>query len=235
MPRSARFVAPGVAHHITQRGVDRQLVFRTRMDRLVYLGLLRDQARLADLPIWAYCLMGNHIHLIAVPSEGAQLAEVMQRVHGRYAQYFNARRARCGHLWQNRFSSCALGPAHLWTALRYVEFNPVRANMVRRAEDYEWSSARAHLAGQDPQRLLDMDFWRREGGVSNWSQLLNQLEEESQCRDLRRATYAGQPFGDEEFVERQRALREQLKEPRKKSATSAFQHKTAVAACGANQ
>jgi len=233
MPRSARFVAPGVAHHITQRGVDRQLVFRTRMDRLVYLGLLRDQARLADLPIWAYCLMGNHIHLIAVPSEGAQLAEVMQRVHGRYAQYFNARRARCGHLWQNRFSSCALGPAHLWTALRYVEFNPVRANMVRRAEDYEWSSA--HLAGQDPQRLLDMDFWRREGGVSNWSQLLNQLEEESQCRDLRRATYAGQPFGDEEFVERQRALREQLKEPRKKSATSAFQHKTAVAACGANQ
>ena len=235
MPRSARFVAPGVAHHITQRGVDRQLVFRTRMDRLVYLGLLRDQARLADLPIWAYCLMGNHIHLIAVPSEGAQLAEVMQRVHGRYAQYFNARRARCGHLWQNRFSSCALGPAHLWTALRYVEFNPVRANMVRRAEDYEWSSARAHLAGQDPQRLLDMDFWRREGGVSNWVRLLNQGEEESQCRDLRRATYAGQPFGDEEFAERLRALREQLKQPLKKSATAAVEHEMAVAAYGANQ
>jgi hypothetical protein len=80
-----------------------------------------------------------------------------------------------------------------------------------------------------------MDFWRREGGVSNWVRLLNQLEEESQCRDLRRATYAGQPFGDEEFVERLRAMREQVEHPRKKSATSAFQHKTAVAACGANQ
>lgn len=181
MPRSARFIAPGVAHHITQRGVDRKLVFRTRLDRLVYLGLLRGQARLAELPIWAYCLMGNHIHLIAVPADAAQLAEVMQRVHGRYAQYFNARRGRCGHLWQNRFSSCALGPAHLWTALRYVELNPVRAAMVQKAEDYEWSSARAHLAGQDPRRLLDMDFWRREGGVSNWLQLLNQLEQ-TVCR-----------------------------------------------------
>jgi putative transposase len=199
-----------VAHHITQRGVDRQLVFRTRMDRLVYLGLLRDQARLADLPILAYCLMSNHIHLIAVPLEGAQLAEAMQRVHGRYAQYFNARRARCGHLWQNRFSSCALGPAHLWTALRYVELNPVRAGMVEKAQEFEWSSTRAHLANQDPQRLLDMDFWRREGGVSNWLQLLNEPEDESHCRDLRRATYSGQPFGDEGFAERLRALRSQL-------------------------
>jgi putative transposase len=110
MPRSARFVAPGVSHHITQRGVDRQLVFRTRMDRLMYPRLLRDEARLAELQIWAYCLLGNPIQLIAVPDEGAQLSEVMQRVHGRYAQYFNARRARCGHLWQNRFDAYALGP-----------------------------------------------------------------------------------------------------------------------------
>jgi putative transposase len=67
------------------------------MDRLVCLGLLRDQARLTDLPVLAYCLMSNHIHPIAVPLEGAQLAEVMQRVHGRYAQFFNARRTRCGN------------------------------------------------------------------------------------------------------------------------------------------
>jgi len=137
MPRSSRFVAPGVAHHITQRGVARQVVFRTRLDRRVYLGLLRDQARLAELPILTYCLMSNHIHLVVVPVEAAQLAEVLQRVHGRYAQYFNGRRARCGHLWQNRFNSCPLGPAHLWTALRYVELNPVRAGLVTLAEEYE--------------------------------------------------------------------------------------------------
>ncbi|MDR3736615.1 MAG: transposase [Acidobacteriaceae bacterium] len=219
-----------MAHHITQRGVDRQLVFRTRMDRLVYLGLLRDQARLADLPVLAYCLMSNHIHLIAVPAEGVQLAEVMQRVHGRYAQYFNVRRARCGHLWQNRFSSCALGPAHLWTALRYVELNPVRAGMVEKAEEFEWSSMRAHMAGQDPQRLLDMDFWRREGGVSNWLQLLSEPEDESHCRALRRATYSGQPFGDEGFAERLRVLRGQLAQPEELSSSPEGESELATAA-----
>jgi REP element-mobilizing transposase RayT len=74
MPRFARFVVPGVAHHITQRGSARQTVFSTRMDRRVYLGLLREQARLTELPILAYCLMSNHIHLILVPQDGAQLA-----------------------------------------------------------------------------------------------------------------------------------------------------------------
>jgi putative transposase len=155
----------------------------------------------------AYCLMSNHIHLIAVPLEGAQWAEVMHRVHGRYAQYFNARGTRCGHLWQNRFGSCALGPAHLWTARRYVELNPVRTGMVERIENFKWSSTRAHLAGQDPRRLLDMDFWRREGGVSNWLHLLIEPEDESCCRALRRTTYSGQPFGDERFAEKLRVLR----------------------------
>jgi len=207
MPRSARFVVPGLPHHITQRGTARQTVFSTRADRRVYLGLLREQARLAELPILAYCLMRNHIHLIVVPRDGAQLAEVMQRVHGRYAQYRNGRLSRCGHLWQNRYSSCALGPAHLWLALRYVEQNPVRAALVQRAEEWEWSSARAHLAGQDRQRLLDMEFWRREGGVENWRRLLNVPSDTEFQRSLRRATYAGQPFGDEQFTEMVRSLR----------------------------
>ncbi|QOY90022.1 transposase [Paludibaculum fermentans] len=114
MPRSARFIAPGVAHHITQRGIDRQSVFHSRRDRLTYLSLLREQAAVSNLPILAYCLMANHIHLIAVPHEAPVLAEVMQRVHGRYAQYLNARRGRCGHLWQNRFNSCPLWGRSRW-------------------------------------------------------------------------------------------------------------------------
>ncbi|WP_321476220.1 transposase [uncultured Paludibaculum sp.] len=113
MPRSARLIAPGVAHHITQRGVDRQSVFHSRRDRLTYLRLLREQAAVSKLPILAYHLMSNHTHLIAVPHEVPVLAEVMLRVHGRYAQYLNARRGRCGHLWQNRFDSCPLGASHL--------------------------------------------------------------------------------------------------------------------------
>ena len=100
MPRSARFVVPGVAHHVTQRGTDRQTVLYSRSDRLTYLHLLREQASLGHVSILAYCLMSNHIHLIAVREDAAALAEVLQRVHGRYAQYLNARWGRSGHLWR---------------------------------------------------------------------------------------------------------------------------------------
>lgn len=207
MPRSARFVAPGVAHHITQRGTDRQAVFHSRADRLTYLRLLREQSALGGLRILAYCLMGNHIHLIAVPEEAAALAEVMQRVHGRYAQYLNARRGRCGHLWQNRFNSCALGPAHLWAAMRYVELNPVRAGLAPTAREYEWSSAEAHCSGQDPWRIADPRFWREAGGAGAWRGLLAESADETEVKALRRATYSGQPFGDEEFVGEMQARR----------------------------
>lgn len=152
--------------------------------------------------------MSNHIHLVAVPYEAAGLAVVMQRVHGRYAQYLNARRGRRGHLWQNRFSSCALGPAHLWAALRYVEMNPVRAGLAPAPREYEWSSAEAHLSGQDPWRIADMRFWSEAGGAAAWRFLLAERENEAEAKALRRATYSGQPFGDEEFLNEIRARRE---------------------------
>jgi len=143
-------VACGVAHHIVQRGTDRQTVFYTQRDRQVYLKLLADQTRLAHVRVLAYRLMTNHIHLIAVPEEADSLALCLQRVHGRYAQYVNTRRQRSGHLWQNRFYSCPLDERHLRTALGYVERNPV----VGRAEVHAWSSAPAHLSGSDPLGLL---------------------------------------------------------------------------------
>jgi putative transposase len=207
MPRIARYVAPGVAHHITQRGTGRQFVFKSRADRRVYLDLLREQARFTDVLVLAYCLMPNHIHLIAVPFDEDSLAVLLRRVHGRFAQYFNARRARCGHLWQNRFYSCPTGPAHLWTALRYVESNPVRAGLAAKPGEYEWSSAQAHLSGHDRSRLLDMVFFEGEGGTANWRRLLGEPEDEAAYRALRKATYAGQPFGDQAFLDRVRAER----------------------------
>ena len=107
--------------------------------------------------ILAYCLMSNHIHLVAVPAEAESLALCLQRVHGRYAQYLNARRQRCGHLWQNRFFSCPVDERHLWTALRYVELNPARAGMVGQTREYPWSSTAAHLGGRDASRALDLE------------------------------------------------------------------------------
>ena len=115
MPRFARAVAVGGAHHITQRGVDRQRVFLTDSDRRTYLDCLANPAAEARLRILAYCLMGNHIHLVAVPEEPLSLAVALRRTHSRYATYFNARRGRVGHFWQNRFHSCPLDERHLGT------------------------------------------------------------------------------------------------------------------------
>jgi len=100
-----------------------------------------------------------------MPGVSKLLTRAVRRVHGRYAQYLNARRLRSGHLWQNRFYSCALDDRHVWTALRYVEMNPVRARIVPRAVEYPWSSAAAHVSGLDSAGVLDLIFWRESGGV----------------------------------------------------------------------
>jgi putative transposase len=92
-------------------------------------------------------LMTNHVHLIAMPEREDSLSVLLRRVHGRYAQYYNARYGRSGHLWQNRYFACSLGPGHLWAALAYVEMNPVRAGLVERPDDYRWSSAGTGYAG----------------------------------------------------------------------------------------
>jgi putative transposase len=204
----ARFVAPGVAHHITQRGTARQVVFRTRSDRRVYLEMLRAQARHEGLRILAYCLMSNHVHLMAVPRDEASLAVVLRRVHGRYAQYFNARHGRSGHLWQNRFYSCPLGPSHLWVARDYVETNPVRAGLAETAESYEWSSAAGRAVGQDRWRLLDP----AEEMVGRNPNRPDAETQERLWHALRRATFAGQPLGDVAFESEMKQLRRERAE-----------------------
>ena len=142
--------------------------------------------------------MSNHVHLIAVPAREDSLSILARRVHGRYAQYYNARSGRSGHLWQNRFFGCMLGPTHLWSALAYVERNPVRAGMVEQAAEYPWSSAAAHLGGADPSGILDMVWWKSEA-PANWGEALKNQEAEQEST-LRSCTYAGKPFAEDTFV-----------------------------------
>src|SRR5262249_27285013 len=155
MPRRNRCVLPEIPCHITQRGVDRREVFSADQDRNTYLRLIQENLKDAAVSILGYCLMSNHVHLIAVPAKEDSLSILLRRVDGRYAQYYNAHTGRSGHLWQNRFFACMLGPTHLWAALCYVERNPVRAGIVQHAAEYPWSSAFAHLAGEDESSILN--------------------------------------------------------------------------------
>ena len=199
MPRRARCVLPGVACHITQRGVDRRETFSSDQDRHTYLRLLRENLSDAELRLFGWYLMTNHVHLVAVPGRDDSLAVLLRRVHGRYAQYYNACHGRTGHLWQNRFFACVLSNDHLWKALAYVERNPVRAWMAPAAGVYRWSSAAAHLTGVDGAGILDMAWWRREGPAGSWGEVLDG-EDGDVCSALRRCTHAGRPYGSESFV-----------------------------------
>lgn len=194
----ARVVVPGVPHHITQRGNRRENVFFVRSDYRRYLRLLGDYAAERGLDILAYCLMSNHVHLVAVPAEAASLAAVLKPVHLRYAQHVNRSQECSGRVWQGRFYSCPLDVRHTAAAIRYVECNPVRAGLEPRAVSYEWSSAAAH-SGLRRDRLLaaDINKWV---SVDDWSDWLGEAEPEELVARLRLHTRTGRPLGVDAFV-----------------------------------
>jgi putative transposase len=199
MPRA---VFPGIAHHLTQRGVDRQQVFFADRDRRVYLQLVQGAAMHFGVSLAGYCLMPNHVHWIAVPESPASLAKTFARAHGRYAQYSNSLLQRSGHFWQNRFYSCALDDAHLWAALRYVERNPVRAGLRAAAEDWTWSSAAVHVGQQVAPPWLDLALWRSRFTPREWRDYLTAETFGEAEHSLRLNTYNGRPLGTDGFIER---------------------------------
>lgn len=200
MARIARVVVPEVPHHITQRGNNRQDVFFTDDDRRLYLRLLAEKSEKFGLRILAYCLLTNHIHLVAIPTRPDSLAKAVGRTHFDYTQAINRRRERSGHLWQNRFFSCALDRESVVAAIRYVERNPRRAKLVREPWRFPWSSAEAHVTGQDASGMLDMDEFRRLVGDGDWRDWLRLNEHAAEVDGLRTHTRCGRPLGSGDFV-----------------------------------
>ena len=151
-----------------ERGNRREDVFFGDADRRRYLLLMLEYARAHALEIWAYCLMTNHVHFVAVPREPEALAATFKPVHMRYAQHVNRRLRTTGHLWQGRYHSCPLDEEHLWQAVRYVERNPVRAGLVRRAERYPWSSAAAHVGRRRTWGVGGTRWWAAAWSGAAW-------------------------------------------------------------------
>jgi len=200
MARFPRVVAVDVPHHVTQRGNARQVILSSDADRFTYLELLREYSQLYGLSLLGYCLMSNHVHLIGIPLDPGALSQSLKHAHGRYAAYWNARQSSSGHVWQGRFYSCPLDEPHLWTALRYVELNPVRAGMVATADRWRWSSAAAHCGVTSPDPMLEMERWRMRWSATDWSQFLAEAQAVADLPALRHSTHTGRPLGAPEFV-----------------------------------
>ncbi|HEU0226081.1 MAG TPA: transposase [Steroidobacteraceae bacterium] len=202
MPRHARFVHPGAPHHVTQRGNRREQVFFTEADRRAYLRWLRKYADTYGVEVLAYCLMNNHVHLVAVPANKDSLQRTLRHLHMRYAQSLNRRKDWKGHVWQGRYFASVLDEPHFWAAIRYVERNPVRAGLVGRAEDYRWSSARAHCGLCSDSVLSLNNQWQHQfAGISDWSAWLAAGDDLRGINELRASTSKGLPCGSRQFVD----------------------------------
>ena len=213
MARLARVVLPGLPHHVTQRGNGRAQTFFSDADYALYRDLLAAACRAAGVQVWAWVLMPNHVHLVLVPSDPDGLRRALGPVHRRYAGHIHARERRTGHFWQGRFGTVAMDEAHFAAAVRYISLNPVRARLVRRAEDWPWSSVRAHLSG-------------REDGITTLAPVLSRVQsfahfiatgpDEGAFERLRRAESIGRPLGDDGFVARLESLTQRTLKPGKR-------------------
>lgn len=223
MSRIARAVVPGLPHHITQRGNRRQQTFFHDTDYATYLDLMHRWCTHYSVEIWAYCLMPNHVHLIAIPEGEKSLASAMAQIHKRYSWIVNEREGWRGHLWQERFASFVMDDKYLLMCARYVEMNPVRAGLAAEPHDWPWSSARAHITGDDAHLVRVQPLLELVG--SSWNKFLHDGEQKDHLEVLRAHEGTGRPLGSPEFldsVEQQlgRVLRASNRGRRRRSASS---------------
>ncbi len=199
MVKFARLIVPGCPHHVIQRGNRRQRVFFSDEDRAFFLILLGRAAHKHGISIWAYCLMDNHFHLVAVPKSKDSFSRGLGTALRKYSLVINTRENWKGHLWQGRYISYPLDERHCYAAVRYVERNPVRGGLVQRAETYPWSSARPHIVG-GPHPLLSP--FPLQKSVPNWSTYLGQRDTPEQVDEFQRHELTGRPLGSDEFVKK---------------------------------
>ena len=201
MPRIARVCAEGYPHHITQRGNNKEKVFFDDEDKRFYLDVLRRYKDKYKIKILAYCLMGNHVHVLAMPEKETSLARGIGGTNLLYTQYINRKYNRSGRLWQNRFfSSVVEKEPYLWAVMRYIEQNPVRAKLVKRAEDYQWSSASAHVLDIKDD-ILSKEIWFNDREIKSYREFLSKGAKEINAT-IRRATSTGRPLGSEGFIKK---------------------------------
>ena len=212
MARLARVVVPGYPHHITQRGNRRQQTFFCDEDYQVYISLMSEWCSKLGVSIWFYCLMPNHVHLIAVPESEDGLRRAVGEAHRRYTRRINFREGWRGHLWQGRFSSFVMDNKYLMKAVRYVAMNPVKAGLVKRPEEYRWSSTSVFFFGTKDS-LVNVSGLNEM--VDNWAEFLSQPADPLVAEKMRKHEQTGRPLGGENFVMKMERILDRMLRPKK--------------------
>jgi putative transposase len=201
MPRLPRPTITGMPFHVVHRGVDRAAIRRDESDGVAYLDLLATYASAEGTDLHGYCVMHNHVHLVLTPSRTGALSRTMQRVAHAYAQYFNRRHERTGALWEGRYYAGLIATdGQALACLAYVERNPVRAGLVRRADDYRLSSAASHGEGLHDARLVALPSYSALGTTpadrARAYRLIADALQDAECERIRGATRRGTRIAD---------------------------------------
>lgn len=209
MPRMGRVVLPNYPHHVVQRGHNRQVVFAEPSDFQRYLEDLRELKALYDVKVYAFCLMTNHAHLLLAPGDSvASLGQLMKVLAGRMTRYRNKQEGRSGTLWESRYkSSVVQTDTYLLACSRYIELNPVRAQVVQHARDYPWSSLHLRLNETEENHWLDEDLCFNELGetrserLARYTSFMEQAIPSSELQLIRGALQRGQLTGNPRFTD----------------------------------
>ena len=213
MARMARAVAPGIPHHVTQRGNRRQRTFFSGEDCQACLELMAEWCGKREVRTWAYCPMPDHVHLIVVPATKDGLKLSVGEARRRYTRRINFREGRRGRLRQGRFSSFMMDERYLLACARYVEPNPARAGLAKQPEDWPWSSAKAHIDGKDDILVSTKPLLEIVG--KKWRDFLKADALDSEMKLFGKHERTGRPLDVDSFVEKMERLLNRKLKPQK--------------------
>lgn len=202
MARRSRSCAGGLIYHVLNRGNCRMTIFSKPGDYRAFLKLIEEGRQRTGMRILGFCLMPNHWHMVLWPVEDGDLSRFLGWVCTTHVRRWREHREKVGegHLYQGRFKDFPVADdIHLLTVLRYVEANPLRAGLVRRAEDWPWSSL-AFTSGNGEMRVEVADWPLSK--PRNWVERVNEVMQTPELERLRTSAKRGRPFGDDSWVER---------------------------------
>jgi putative transposase len=207
MPRPLRPIHDGLIYHVINRGNNRQPVFLKKGDFEAFLKALAELKERKPFELYGYCLLNNHFHLL-IRTVQTSISRIMQSLLVSHTQRYHKQHQSGGHVWQGRFKSPVVqNDEHLLAVLRYIEANPLRAKIVRNAEEYPWSSYRAHGLGE-ANELLDTLVTYQELSPNpglrqrKWAAMVHQPMAETALASIRRSNDTGRPYGDPTWVKR---------------------------------
>lgn len=208
MPRKPRFFLPDVPVHIVQRGHSREPVFFENSDYRAYLDWLEEAATRYKCAVHAYVLMTNHVHILATPKDTQGISRMMQYIGRRYVPYINYTYGTTGSIWEGRYKASLIhDEEYLYTCMRYIELNPIRANMTKTPGQYRWSSYGANAQGKDDSLLMAHALYLQLGKtkterLSAYRALFKAHIDEDALKDIRAACQTGTPLGNDYFKEK---------------------------------